>query len=85
MDSLQEMQILCNLSVYFLQKYWMSKKHSGHHHEEEKPETNEIIINILLIEHIFSYITGIFRTWEINNYGKTDVNGIKRAPKETLL
>jgi len=53
--------------------------------EGEAAAHNEMIIHILLFEHIFSYLIGIFRDWEIANYGKTDVNGIKRAPKETIF
>lgn len=43
------------------------------------------LITILVVEHIFSYLTGYFRKWEINNYGQMDINGIQRAPKETII
>jgi len=56
-----------------------------HDETTNKDSGNEMIINILLIEHVFSYLAGIFRNWEIARYGKTDMNGIMRAPKETLL
>ena len=39
----------------------------------------------LLIEHILSYIIGIYRKYEIENFGKPDVNGVFRAKKETFL
>ena len=45
----------------------------------------ELIIWFLLGEHIFAYIAGIYRNYEISRYGQPDVNGIKRAPKESLL
>jgi hypothetical protein len=37
------------------------------------------------MEHIFSYLTGYFRKWEIVRYGEKDVNGVVRAPKETII
>lgn len=43
------------------------------------------MIGILAVEHIFSYITGYFRKWEIENYGSMGLNGIYRAPKETII
>jgi hypothetical protein len=35
----------------------------------EMQELEYGLISILVIEHIFSYLTGYFRKWEINNYG----------------
>lgn len=43
------------------------------------------ILATLMIEHIFSYISAIFRKWEIALKGVQDLNGIFRAPKEYTL
>lgn len=34
---------------------------------------------VMIFEHIFAYISSIFRTWEIKHYGKVDINGVARA------
>lgn len=44
-----------------------------------------VLIIILMIEHFFCYLSGYFREWEIKNYGEMNVNGIIRAPKETII
>ena len=38
-----------------------------------------------MIEHIYAYITGYYRKWEIEKYGQMDLNGIYRAPKEYVM
>ena len=81
MESIQEMQIMCNLSVYLLQRFLMKSDDD----EGSGGGGNELIINILLTEHIFSYLSDLFRKWEIARCGRTDVNGIMRAPKEAFL
>ena len=44
-----------------------------------------MIIWVLFAEHIIFYIAGVFRKYDIANNGKPDINGIIRAPKESIL
>ena len=44
-----------------------------------------MIMFCLLLEHILSYISEIYRDYEVANYGKPDVNGVYRAKIETIL
>ena len=46
---------------------------------------DKIILVTLIVEHIFSYCASIFRNWDIERNGKMDVNGIVRAPTESML
>jgi len=46
---------------------------------------NKFLMLALLIEHVFSYVTHIFREHDIKANGKIDINGIKRAPTEQTL
>jgi hypothetical protein len=38
---------------------------------EDKPVTSDdkIILVALILEHIFAYLSGFFRKWEIEKYG----------------
>jgi len=59
-------------------------------HMKGKPDHSQLqksalIMIVLMCEHIFSYCAGIFRNWEIEKYGKLDINGIVRAKKESML
>lgn len=65
-ESVLEMQFLCLITIY----YWGQHENTG---------GSGIILLALIIEHIFAYISGVFRKWEILNYGKLDVNGVLRA------
>ena len=40
---------------------------------------------ILLIEHILSTCAAFFRKYDIQNNAKVDINGLKRAPRESFL
>jgi len=44
-----------------------------------------MIIYVLFVEHIVFYLAGVFRNYDIANNGKTDINGIMRAPRESFL
>jgi len=48
-------------------------------------QNDNIIIVALVIEHVYAYLTGYYRKWEIENYGQMDLNGIYRAPKEYIM
>lgn len=72
-ESVLEMQFLCLVTLY----YWG--------HSSETTENSSEILVALIAEHIFAYSSGIFRKWEIDNFGKLDVNGVYRAQKESLM
>ena len=71
-ESVLEMQFMCLIGLWYL---------------EDKPVTSDdkIILVALILEHIFAYLSGFFRKWEIEKYGQMDLNGIYRAPKEYIL
>lgn len=75
MESLIEMQILTGIAVLVVTKNFKIEKVEGSDH----------IIIALLCEHVFAYISTLFRAWEIDHHGKMDVNGIIRGPKESIL
>jgi hypothetical protein len=39
----------------------------------------------LMVEHVLGYAIEYFRSYDIYKNGKIDINGIKRAPIETLV
>lgn len=45
----------------------------------------ETIMFILLVEHIFSYISGIFKAYELKTRGVPDKKGIDHAKYESIL
>ena len=46
---------------------------------------DKFILITLVVEHIFSYCSSMFRNWDIERNGQMDVNGIYRAPTESML
>jgi hypothetical protein len=75
-ESILEMQFMCLLTIYLMKPSI----------EGVTPnQTSNGIIFALILEHIFAYCSGVFRTWEIANYGKLDVNGVYRAKTESFL
>ena len=64
-ESVLEMQFLCLVTLFFLAGNDIGM--SG------------VIMIALIIEHIFAYMSGIFRKWEIEHFGKLDVNGVMRG------
>ena len=51
----------------------------------EDPINHDFILSFLMFEHIYSYVTCIYRKYDINKNGKPDTNGVSRAPKEFML
>ena len=45
----------------------------------------EVIILVLFLEHIFSYISGIFKTWELKTRGEPNDKGIESAKIGSIL
>ena len=70
------MQFMCLLTIYLLKPSVEGITPNS---------TSNAIIFALILEHIFAYCSGIFRKWEIEHYGKLDVNGVYRAQTESFL
>lgn len=81
-ESVLEMQFMCLLIFIFIIEFDQSEIVKTD--TDKIAESNEIMV-ALILEHVFSYIAGIFRQWEINRYGKVDINGVFRAKKESFL
>lgn len=81
MESLLEMQFCCVMSILILDPV---KKLDLKNSAVLKDNSMDIIL-VLILEHIFSYLCGFYRKWEISKYGTLDVNGVYRAPKEYML
>ena len=65
---------------------------SGDFGKKNRLNTNEeilarshAIIYTLIVEHVFAYLAGFYRKWEIEKYGVMDINGVYRGPKEYVL
>lgn len=82
-ESLLEMQFLCVCMFAFVFKPVSSVVQTEQIINFER--RSDQVLYVLLGEHVFAYFSGIFRVWEIKNYGKVDINGVARAQKETLL
>jgi len=75
-ESIIEMQILCLIFSVVAQSNLV---------DYEAFEESKYIIGALLFEHLFSYAFHIFRLHDIKHNCKVDVNGVKRAPRESFL
>lgn len=53
--------------------------------KEDKANHFDIIYAIIQIEHVCSYLAFVFREYDIRENGTLDINGIRRAPRESLL
>lgn len=82
-ESVLEMQFLCLITFQFLIKFPFQEITDNPHAEDIFD--SKLIMYALIGEHVFAYISGIFRTWEIKKYGKVDLNGIFRARRESFL
>lgn len=78
-ESILQTQILCLISTWIVHTIFTPKK------KNEKPDHFTHIFIILLIEHICSYLAGVFRNYDIGKNGRIDINGVLRAPRESLL
>lgn len=75
-ESLLEMQFMCCITFAFILTPNRVMDSSINYEAQDK---SMLVLYSLIGEHIFSYFSGIFRTWEIKHYGKVDVNGVARA------
>ena len=71
--------------VFFLSAHFEYTHNANDPDYIEKNKAEGTIMILLFIEHILAYIAEIYRRNEIRIYGKPDINGIYRAPKETFL
>jgi hypothetical protein len=46
---------------------------------------DDMMLEVLFIEHIVSYAAKIYSKRDIERHGRADVNGIIRAPRESLI
>ena len=81
-ESLLEMQFLCLLMSTILQKWFSNVDFED---SENILMQDTIILVALGIEHVLSYSAAIFRKWDIERNGQIDLNGIYRAPNESIL
>jgi hypothetical protein len=79
MESVLEMQFACLVAIYLM------KEPTSDPVFAKKTSYADFILLALIVEHIFAYTAGVFRKWEVEKYGKLDVNGVYRAQKESLL
>lgn len=94
-----EAQIITLLCCYFLNRRWGGMATTLKYGEMSNQINNDAIINfgqtqtaftetimfILLVEHIFSYISGIFKAYELKTRGVPDKKGIDHAKYESIL
>lgn len=44
-----------------------------------------VIWYLLILEHVYNWITTLFRNWEVDQKGVLNEHGLKRAPIESTL
>lgn len=100
-ESILEMQVGLLVTVFLLNRRWQEnfgymnlKKEDGVTLQTTRDVMglglsyaahSELIILILLGEHIMSYFFGMFRSWELKNKGEPNSYGIETAPIEKVL
>lgn len=72
-ESLMEMQFLSLITFAFIYRIDESSVNYTVYSRSDQ------VLYVLIGEHIFSYLAGIFRVWEISQHGKVDLNGVARA------
>jgi hypothetical protein len=73
-ESLLEMQFMCLIVFAFVFKPFRHKDELIEVHQKSNH-----VLWVLIAEHIFAYVSGLFRTWEIKHFGEIDINGVARA------
>lgn len=81
-ESILEMQICCLIAMILLTEYWSEVRGYGAH--AGKP-TSLLLMYALIGEHLFSYIFGIFRNYDLKHNGEKNKHGIESAPTEKKL
>ena len=75
-ESLLEMQIICWCVI----KFYFGVEEANNH-----TDISNIIMWALIVEHLFSYSSGVFRQWEIRKNGMLDRDGILRGKYESIM
>jgi hypothetical protein len=86
------MQILCLVSVIFINRFWNDFRNYGKLTNVPGALFGLTISDIcykmmyvLLGEHIMAYMFDIYRKYELKKHGKANRFGIEQAPIETCL
>mmetsp|Transcript_39558 Transcript_39558/g.60445 ORF Transcript_39558/g.60445 Transcript_39558/m.60445 type:complete len:423 (-) Transcript_39558:1026-2294(-) len=94
-ESILEMQIACLITVVILTRNWATNQGYGLSNQDfvepvinlgmtVKSQSNFICV-VLLLEHVMSYLFGIFRNYELKKVGQPNKYGIDSAPIESKL
>jgi hypothetical protein len=81
-ESILEMQMCCLIAMIMLTEYWSDVRNYGQ--DPNKPKSF-LLIYMLIGEHFFSYLFGIFREYDLRHNGEKNKHGIESAPRETKL
>lgn len=81
-ESILEMQMCCLIALIILTNYWDVKK--GYATNPRKG-TSMLLMYILIGEHVFSYLFGLYREYDIKHNGQKNKHGIESAKVETRL
>ena len=78
-ESILQTQILCLIVTWMVHSIFTPvRKNTDNFHYKD-------LFVVLLIEHICSYLAGIYRKYDIGKNGMIDINGVLRAQNESLL
>ena len=81
-DSVIEFKIVSLMAVSILTIY-TSEAHSEFTLEGDK--NSQQIMLMLIIQNVFSYLSEIFRDWDLAHHGYFDDQGVYRGRNETIL
>jgi hypothetical protein len=91
-ESILEMQILCLISIIFINNMWNDFRKYGKLSKVDGAlfglaidEMSYKFMYILLAEHLMAYLFDIYRKYELKKHGKANKFGIEQAPCETCL
>jgi hypothetical protein len=81
-ESILEMQICLLIAMIILTNYWSDKKGYA---KNPGMSTSMLLMYVLIGEHFFSYMFGIFREYDLKHNGQKNKHGIESAPRESFL
>lgn len=81
-ESILEMQICCLIAMILLTEYWSETKQYG---MQEGKAISNLLMFVLIGEHLFSYLFGIFREYDLQHNGEKNKHGIESAPREKRM
>lgn len=99
-ESILEAQIISLIMCYLLTQSWSYDQSDvmsyGVKSNEVSPNAimnfglsqrsfTEVVFLVLFLEHIFSYTSGIFKTWELKTRGEPNEKGIESAKIGSIL